>query len=377
MTTAYSGDGITFPDNSVQATAPRVGMVNRIINGDMRIDQRNAGAGGTASAYTVDRWAYFGTQASKGTWQQNAGAITPPSGFKNYLGFTSSSAYPVSSTDLFELYQFIEGYNLADLEWGTSSAKTATLSFWVRSSLTGTFGGAVSNSGNTRNYPFTYTINIADTWEQKTITVVGDTTGTWLSTNTIGCGLILGLGAGSTFSETGNAWNGTTGALIPTGATSVVGTSGATFYVTGVQLEKGSTATSFEYVDYGRQLIQCQRYYESNFPLGTAPAINQSFSAADMGVIAYAGTAHRSPRIMYKVVKRAYPTVVLYSPAGYTGFSTNKFTVYISSLWRDWTGGNVTSTNTGYFGLDGSSPVSVTIGYSYLAAGNWAASAEL
>ncbi len=261
MTTAYSGDGITFPDSTVQATAPRVGMVNRVINGDMRIDQRNAGAGGTASAYTVDRWAYFGTQASKGTWQQNAGAITPPSGFKNYLGFTSSSAYPVSSTDLFELYQFIEGYNLADLEWGTSSAKTATLSFWVRSSLTGTFGGAVSNSGNTRNYPFTYTINIADTWEQKTITVVGDTTGTWLSTNTIGCGLILGLGAGSTFSETGNAWNGTTGALIPTGATSVVGTSGATFYVTGVQLEKGSTATSFEYVDYSRQLQMCQRYF--------------------------------------------------------------------------------------------------------------------
>jgi hypothetical protein len=130
----------------------------------MRIDQRNAGASGTANGYTVDRFAYFGSQASKGTWQQNAGAITPPVGFKNYLGFTSSSAYTVISTDEFELYQSIEGFNVADLEWGTANAKTVILSFWVRSSLTGTFGGAFQNSNGTRSYPYSYTISAA--WRQ-------------------------------------------------------------------------------------------------------------------------------------------------------------------------------------------------------------------
>ena len=261
MTLAVSGDSITFPDNSVQATAPKVGMVNRIINGAMVIDQRNAGASGTADGYTIDRFAYYGVQASKGTWQQNAGAVTPPTGFTNYLGFTSSSAYSVLAGDLFEFYQFIEGYNFADLNWGTANAATVTVLFWVRSSLTGTFGAGLTNSGNTRNYPFTYTISSANTWEQKSITIAGDTSGTWLTTNGRGVGLVFNLGAGSDFSTTANAWNGTTSKFMPTGATSVVGTSGATFYITGVQLEKGSTATSFDYRPYGTELGLCQRYY--------------------------------------------------------------------------------------------------------------------
>lgn len=233
---------------------------NRIINGAMVIDQRNAGASGTAVGYTVDRFGYYGTQASKGTWQQNAGSVTPPAGFKNYLGFTSSSAYSVLSTDLFELYQSIEGLNLYDLAWGTASAATVTLSFWVRSSLTGTFGGSLTNNGNTRNYPFTYTISASNTWEQKTVTVTGDTTGTWLTTNGVGMVVIFGLGAGSSYSGTANSWNGTTSAILPTGATSVVGTNGATFYITGVQLEKGSTASPFEYRLYSTELALCQRY---------------------------------------------------------------------------------------------------------------------
>jgi len=241
------------------------GFKNRIINGAMVLDQRNAGASGTgANNYTVDRWAYFGTQASKGTWQQNAGAVTPPTGFTNYLGFTSSSAYSVLSSDLFEFYQFIEGYNVADLGFGTANAKTVTVSFWVRSSglsYPATFGGGLTNDGSTRNYPFTYTISSANTWEQKSVTIAGDTTGTWLTTNGKGVGLILNLGAGSDFSTTANAWNGTANKFSATGATSVVGTNGATFYITGVQLEVGSTATSFDYRPYGTELALCQRYY--------------------------------------------------------------------------------------------------------------------
>ena len=237
------------------------GFKNRIINGAMVIDQRNAGASGTATGYTIDRWGYYGVQSSKGTWQQNAGSVTPPTGFTNYLGFTSSSSYTTVSGDLFELYQSIEGYNIADLDFGKSTAKTVTLSFWVRSSLTGTFGASLTNSGNTRNYPFTYTISSANTWEYKTVTIPGDTTGTWLTTNGVGCVVIFSLGIGSgTYVGTAGAWNGTTSAIIPSGTTSVVGTNGATFYITGVQVEKGTQATAFDYRDYGNELRLCQRY---------------------------------------------------------------------------------------------------------------------
>jgi len=245
------------------STGVSQGFKNRIINGAMVIDQRNAGASVTNTAsttFTVDRWASYGSQASKFTVQQNAGSVTPPVGFSNYLGITSSSAYSITSTDIFEMYQGIEGFNIADLGWGTANAKTVTLSFWVRSSLTGTFGGALINSGGSRSYPFSYSISVANTWEYKTITIAGDTSGTWLTTNGVGITLIIGLGTGSTYSGTAGAWSGST-YYSATGATSVVGTNGATFYITGVQLEVGSTATSFDYRPYGTELALCQRYY--------------------------------------------------------------------------------------------------------------------
>jgi len=238
------------------------GFKNRIINGAMVIDQRNAGASVTPTngAYTLDRWVYSLAQASKLTAQQNAGSVTPPAGFTNYLGTTSSSAYSVLTGDYFSVSQSIEGFNFADMAWGTANASTITLSFWVRSSLTGTFGGVLRNSAGNRSYPFTYTISSANTWEQKSVTVAGDTTGTWIgATNGIGVSLIFGLGVGATYSGTAGAWAGAN-YLSATGATSVVGTNGATFYITGVQLEKGSTATSFDYRPYGTELQLCQRY---------------------------------------------------------------------------------------------------------------------
>jgi hypothetical protein len=243
----------------------------------MVIDQRNAGASvgtaGTSGGYSLDRWQNIYTQASKFTVQQNAGSVTPPTGFTNYLGVTSSSAFSVASGDTLLVQQSIEGFNTADLGWGTANASTITLSFWVRSSLTGTFGGSLINNDSNRNYLFSYTITSANTWEYKTITITGDTTGTWAgATNAVGIRVRFGLGSGSTFTGTAGAW--AAGNLVqPTGSTSVVGTNGATFYITGVQLEKGSTATSFDYRPYGTELALCQRYYQTiNAFSGTANA---------------------------------------------------------------------------------------------------------
>ncbi len=255
---AIQGSINTFSPNSAV-------FRNRIINGAMVIDQRNAGASVTPTngQYLVDRWYAGLTQASKYTVQQDAGAVTPPTGFTDYLGVTSSSAYSILASDAFFIAQAIEGFNVADLGWGTANARTVTLSFWVRSSLTGTFGGALRNSANNRSYPFSYTISSSNTWEQKSITVAGDTSGTWLTNNGVGISLFFGLGVGSNFSGTAGAWNGNLNTSA-TGATSVVGTNGATFYITGVQLEVGSTATSFDYRPYGTEFQLCQRYFYKN-----------------------------------------------------------------------------------------------------------------
>jgi len=256
--------GITFPDTSKQYNS-YYNFKNRIINGAMVIDQRNAGASITPASgvmsYAVDRFNIEPSQASKLTAQQNQNSVTPPTGFSNYLGVTSSSAYAVLTGDYFLISQRIEGFNTADLAWGTASASTVTLSFWVRSSLTGTFGGSITNNAFNRSYPFAYSISAANTWEQKTITIAGDTSGTWVgATNGTGMRVYWSLGVGSSFSGTAGAWSGS-GLLSATGAVSVVGTNGATFYVTGVQLEKGTQATSFDYRPYGTELALCQRYY--------------------------------------------------------------------------------------------------------------------
>ena len=238
---------------------------NRIINGNMVVDQRNAGANVTPTdgQYTLDRWKFRVSQTSKLTTQQNAGSVTTPAGFANYLGVTSSSAYSVTSTDYFVIIQEIEGYNFSDFDFGTANAKTLTISFWVRSSLTGTFSATIRNSASNRSYPFTYTISVANTWEQKTTTIAGDTSGTWVgATNGTGLSLIFNLGCGSTYNGTSGSWQAGNYTSV-SGATSVVGTSGATFYITGVQLEVGTKATPYEFVTYSDQLAQCQRYYNA------------------------------------------------------------------------------------------------------------------
>ena len=288
------------------------GFKNRIINGNMVIDQRNAGASVTptvSASYNLDRWQVGITVASKFSVQQNAGSVTPPVGFTKYLGCTSLSAYSVLTGDTLRIQQPVEGFNIADLAWGTANAATVTLSFWVRSSLTGTFGGSIFNSAATRSYPFSYSIPIANTWTSISITIVGETTGVWATDNTQGLNLSLSLGTGATYSATAGAWaNGLYTSA--TGAVSVVGTSGATFYITGVQLEKGSVATSFDQRAYSQELAMCQRYCQ--------PVTGTSYTGQGFG----AGGQRMSHKFIQTM--RATPTLnTSYPSAVLSGFAVS------------------------------------------------------
>jgi hypothetical protein len=317
MTVSVNGTtGITFNDASTQNTAATgFGFKNRIINGAMMIDQRNAGASVTPTnnQYTLDRWVTAAAQTNKFSVQQNAGSVTPPAGFKNYLGVTSLSSYSVVSGDVFAVAQGIEGFNVADLGWGTANAQTVTLSFWVRSSLTGTFGGTVKNAmaGATRSYPFSYTISAANTWEQKSVTIAGDTSGSWSTSNVCGMEIGFSIGTASDSSGTAGSWS-SNNYWSATGAVSVVGTNGATFYITGVQLEKGSTATSFDYRPYGTELSLCQRYCNVIRPLVVSSGL---FSGLMFGASTSLVTYN------YPVVMRSSPTFT-FSSAGDFGVVT-------------------------------------------------------
>ena len=279
MTITLDGtSGITTP--TINGTGEHVtyvtGFKNRIINGGMVIDQRNAGDASVSAfqGYFLDRWVITQTITGKLIAQQNQGNITPPVGFSNYLGVTSQSAYSVLTGDTYLFRQNIEGFNFADMNWGTANASTVTLSFRVYSSLTGTFGGALTNAATNRSYLFSYSIPVANTWTTISVTIAGDVTGTWIgATNGVVVEVRFGLGSGATYSGTAGSWQ--AGNIVqPTGTVSVVGTSGATFYITGVQLEKGSVATSFDQRAYSQELAMCQRYYQVMSITGIAMTTN-------------------------------------------------------------------------------------------------------
>ena len=264
MSITYGGDNITFPDGSTQNTSPQTGFVNRIINGDMRIDQRNAGAAVTASttsgAFPVDRFVGLASDGT-GTFTLQQ-STTAPAGFKNAIIATVGTTFTPSGSNQYNIRHNIEGLNVSDLGWGTANAQAVTLSFWVRSSITGTYGGSLSNSAFNRSYPFTFVINSANTYEYKTITVAGDTSGTWLTDTGIGIRLCISLGAGSTLQGTAGAW-GAAAYTSATGATNWISNAGATFYITGVSLVKGSTALPWEFRSYGQERALCYRYYQT------------------------------------------------------------------------------------------------------------------
>jgi hypothetical protein len=352
------------------STGVSPGFRNRIINGGMTIDQRNAGASvtqTTSDLYTLDRYGIYGSVTSKFTVQQNAGSVTPPVGFTNYLGVTSSSAYTVGAGEQFVLYQIIEGYNLADLGWGTANAKTVTLSFWARSSLTGTFGGSIRNNATDRSYPFTYTISAANTWEQKAITITGCTDGTWLTTNGKGAYLTFSMGAGSSVTGTPNVWATGSSYVQGTGSQSLVGTSGATLYITGVQLEVGSTATSFDYRPFSTEFALCQRYFETNTPYGTAPGNN----VGTCWMTSATPNTVYTQYVPFAVSKRSAPTVTVYR--GTSGSTNGQWAYYNGSSWVS----AVTGIDAKIPGLRGVLSSSPTAHAAWIVEGGWTADSEL
>lgn len=257
----------TYVNNDAISAANSMGFRNRIINGDMRIDQRNAGAAVSVSSssnfYGVDR--FYGTgQNADGVFSIDQGTTSPPEGFGYYTRVTTTTAdAAIGATQQYLFSQAIEGTNCGDLGFGLSTAKTITLSFRVRSSLTGTFGGSLMNSAFDRSYPFSYTISAANTWETKTITITGDTSGTWLTTTGVGLRVWFSIGAGSTYCGTAGAWSGSFLVGV-TGQTQLMSTLNATWDITGVQLEVGSVATPFERRPYGTEFALCERYYQKH-----------------------------------------------------------------------------------------------------------------
>ena len=320
--TAAGTGSLTVPAESgtvVTTASPSLGRRNLIINGDMRIDQRNAGASvsrsaGSGDAYQLDRWLTANAADAVYTVQRVSDA---PTGLITSLKITvTTEDASLGASQINLVRQSIEGNNVSDLAWGSASAKSVTLSFWVKSSLTGQFGGSMTNSAGNRTYPFNYTISSANTWEQKTITVAGDTSGTWLTGNNVGIRLDFNIGTGSNFLGTANAWA-ASNLVGTTGDTSVVGTLNATWQITGVQLEVGSVATPFEHRSYGEELALCQRYFETSFD-GGASTTNTSGA----GTFVWGGTATAtttsfvgigSPR--YGTPKRATPTITIYDLA--------------------------------------------------------------
>jgi hypothetical protein len=326
MTLSVSGDSITFPDLSTLQTAPSgFGFKNRIINGDMRIDQRNAGASVMPAdgQYTLDRWKGFRNGGGAYTVQRSS--VVPSGVLSNSAALTVTTPdTSIVSTDYYAFNQDVEGFNAADFAWGTSAAMPVSLSFWLRTSVTGTWVVALLNADGSRAYPATFTVTVADTWQQVTLTIPGITSGVWGTTNGSGVTLRFDLGSGSSINGTANVWN-TAGGFVGTrtlGSVNWIGTAGATFFLTGVQLEKGSTATAFDYRDYGRELIMCQRYY---WTLNGRTTYTASYGAFSIYVC----------NVYFPVAMRSIPTITNNLAGTVTvpveGLSTLGFGIYTTT----------------------------------------------
>ena len=279
--------------SSTLATQDSLGVRNLIVNGDMMIDQRNSGASNTSNSntYMVDRFQF---QMSNVTNVQNYQQVADaPAGFNKSLKITNNSTTQSTAAGVLSTpRQKIEGFNTAHLNWGTADAQTVTVSFWVKASVTGTYPVALTNNNFTRSFVTNYTVSAANTWEKKTVTITGDTSGTWTIDNSTGINVMFSLDTGSTYQTTADSWQ--TGNYRGTSSdVHFLANASATWQITGVQLEANTTATPFEHLQYGQQLALCQRYYQ------TILDCNQSYVNAGM---------HVGGRLQFNTAMRANPT---------------------------------------------------------------------
>jgi len=372
--TSFSGSG----ENLTRTT--QYSHRNIIINGEMSVSQRH-GTSETTPAHTEfgpDRMRFDLSQSSKFKVQQVTDA---PAGFSHSMKVTSLSAYSSGANDYFVLQNMIEGTDSARLNWGTSDAQTVTLSFYVKSSLTGVHACGIRNNAYNRANTQTYTINNANTWERKTVTFTGDTSGSWNVDTNAGLKLNFDLGSGSNFqaASTGT-WLGTND-FITSNSVKVVGTNAATWYITGIQLELGDIATPFEHRSFAEELNRCKRYFQSSFPSDVAPqngyyATNGGASAGYAGATCFSANNARSPQIYYATEMRAQPTVTLYASSN--SDTAGKWGIYSAgSGWTTPTSHQIDYFSNRGFGVRYSSASFGTVGESYLYRGMWTADAEI
>ena len=330
-TTAMSIDASQSVDFTNNIDAPNTfGFKNRIINGQMQVAQygTSTSVSANASGYSCDR---FRCDAPVGQGITSAQVTASLSGFQNALQYTAGTA-STNAVDNSEIIQFIEGYNVSDLQFGTANAQTITLSFWAKSSLTGTFGFILENGASNRQYVTTYSLPTANTWTYITKTIVGDTSGTWLYTNGRGIGIRWDMGVGTTNSTAAtNAW-GASSAVGVTSTTKLTQTTGATFTITGVQLEKGTQATSFDFRDYGRELYLCQRYYfQSTFDNNNAPISTSAYWTTSTSIeliVIFPQEMRSAPSISVPTVGSLYALQILTAWRQLSSISSNEVSNY-------------------------------------------------
>ena len=356
--------------SSTLATQNALGVRNLIINGDMRIDQRNAGASVSSNnSYAVDRLRNVFTSSGSFTAQQST---TAPDNFTNSVVWTVGSAASATSSQVANMQYRLEGNTLYQLGLGTSAAKTMTLSFWVRSSVTGTYCAAFINSAADRAYVAEYTISSANTWEQKSITLTGDTSGTWLTTNGIGLRIQFDLGSGSDYNATANTWVGAND-FRTTNQTDFINNAGATFYITGIQLEVGDTATPFEHRPFDQELLRCQRYFCKSFRYSDAVA-EDATSPAGGGLIAFTTTDARTVPLFFPTTMRTNATITIWK-GGLA--STSGRIAYYTSSWQTSSSAGVVDGIVMTNWWQAYATGSFTVGRAYIMQFTWTADAEL
>ena len=317
----------SITDSSVTSAKVASGVLqtnfrNIIINGDMSIAQRGTSTSSiTGNGYhTIDR--YKTNLSSAGTWTQSRSTTAPTDqGFATSLKMDCTTADgSLSASDYLYIEQNIEGQFLQYLKKGTSSAESTTLSFWVRSNKTGTYIASIKDNDNTRMINQSYTISSADTWEKKTITFAGDTTGTLGNDNATSFRLILWLAAGSDYTSgtLSTSWESQTNANLAVGQVNLADSTSNEWYITGVQLEAGTSASDFEFLPKDVNLTRCQRYFQKSYDLDTTPG-----TATDTGVYWTGGSSDSGNNVSflpsYKTTMRSSPSVTGYARDGTSG----------------------------------------------------------